>query len=77
VIWQPNQIFEKFGREGDDPQGKSPFRFGTKCYDFSECLGNLALIEERDWSSSNPVSEMPVILSKCRGYSSHDIGVTV
>lgn len=30
VIWRPNQIFDKFGREGDVPQGKSPFRFGTK-----------------------------------------------
>jgi hypothetical protein len=30
VIWQPNQIFEKFGREGDVPQGKSPFRLARR-----------------------------------------------
>jgi hypothetical protein len=30
VVWKPNQTFEKSGREGDNSQEKSPFRFFTR-----------------------------------------------
>ena len=30
AIWVPYRIFDKSDREGDIPQGKSPFRFSAK-----------------------------------------------